>query len=128
MQAQEDTEDWQFTDALVGQLLQLKIVLEVVCIDSPGDEEFRAAKDGNLRILERLLGQVHHRLQRVCTPAEMRGAFPFSETSATAQYSGPLTIADSMTIEVKARSPHSAPLPSNGLSKCSCRAPLSEMQ
>jgi len=46
--------------------------------------------------------KVHHRMQHVRTPAEMRGAFPFKETSATPYYSGPLTIADTMTIEVKA--------------------------
>ena len=42
-----------------------------------------------------------HTLRRVSDPLDLLGAFKAKEYSATAYYSGPFRIADTMTIKVK---------------------------
>jgi hypothetical protein len=75
----------------------------VVSIDNEQDDQFKSEKDKNRSILKLLLPEVCHRLHSVRSAAEVQGVFPFKETKPSASYTGPLTIADSMTIEVKAR-------------------------
>jgi hypothetical protein len=101
VQAQDDDEEWSFTLALSDRFKKRNMVLDVVSIDTEKDDQFREEKDKNRQVLDRLLSEVHHRSQSVRSTAEIRGAFPFKETSTTAYFSGPLTIADIMTIEVK---------------------------
>ena len=78
------------------------MLLEVVSIDEPqqsGSSE--SAKRQNKEALDQILPHVRHKLMSVRTPGEIIAAFPFKEYSTTAYYSGPLTIANEMTIAVK---------------------------
>lgn len=76
--------------------------MQVISVDVPQyDAQFAAAKQSNNGLLNRILGEVHHTLRHVSDPLDLLGAFKAREYSSTAYYSGPFTIADSMTIKVK---------------------------
>lgn len=75
---------------------------QVISVDVPQyDLQFAAAKKSNYQLLHRILGGVTHTLRRVSDPLDLLGAFKAKEYSATAYYSGPFRIADTMTIKVK---------------------------
>lgn len=75
---------------------------QVISVDVPQyDSQFAAAKKSNFQLLNRILGGVTHALRRVSDPLDLLGAFKAKEYSATAYYSGPFRIADTMTIKVK---------------------------
>lgn len=65
------------------------------------DSQFAAAKKANFELLNRILGGVTHNIRHVGDPLDLLGAFKSKEYSATAYYSGPFRIADTMTIKVK---------------------------
>ena len=69
------------------------------------DSQFAAAKKANFELLNRILGGVTHNIRHVGDPLDLMGAFKSKEYSATAYYSGPFRIADTMTIKVKVEPP-----------------------
>lgn len=76
--------------------------MQVISVDVPQyDAQFAAAKQSNYGLLNRIMGEVHHTIRHVGDPLDLLGAFKAREYSSTAYYSGPFTIADSMTIKVK---------------------------
>lgn len=78
------------------------MLLDIVSIDDPEqDASGEAEKKQNKEALHQILARVRHKLLSVRTPSEILSAFPFKEYSTTAYYSGPLTIANEMTIAVK---------------------------
>ena len=75
---------------------------QVISVDVPQyDSQFAAAKKSNYQLLNRILGEVTHTLRHVSDPLDLLGTFKAKEYSATAYYSGPFKIADTMTIKVK---------------------------
>ena len=87
---------------LTSKLQQQDILLDIVSIDEPGpDASFKAEKRQNKEALDQILPHVRHKVHSVRTPGEILSAFPYKEYSTTAYYSGPLTIANEMTIAVK---------------------------
>ena len=80
----------------------LHLILQVISVDVPQyDSQFAAAKKANFELLNRILGGVTHNIRHVGDPLDLLGAFKSKEYSATAYYSGPCRIADTMTIKVK---------------------------
>jgi hypothetical protein len=76
--------------------------LQVISVDVPQyDSQFAAAKKANFELLNKILGGVTHNIRHVGDPLDLLGAFKSKEYSATAYYSGPFRIADTMTIKVK---------------------------
>ena len=76
--------------------------MQVISVDVPQyDAQFSAAKKGNFELLNRILGGITSTIRHVSDPLDLLGAFKSKEYSATAYYSGPFRIADSMTIKVK---------------------------
>ncbi|KAL3159758.1 ATP-dependent DNA helicase II subunit 2 [Trebouxia sp. C0009 RCD-2024] len=99
--AKEDPDD-QFGSVLVDRMQDKNIRMEVISVDVPQyDSQFAAAKKSNFQLLNRILGGVTHTLRHVSDPLDLLGAFKAKEYSATAYYSGPFRIADTMTIKVK---------------------------
>lgn len=106
LQAKED-EGGEFAAVLTERLSAKGMQLDVVSIDEPKrDAEWRDVKVANLEALGRILPEVRHTVRKVCSPIELLGAFRFKEYTHTAYYTGPLTVASSMTISVKVRQPH----------------------
>lgn len=100
-QGKED-EDWEFARTLTDKLQQQDILLDVVSIDLADQAEAnKADKSRNLEALDHILPYVRHSKRLVSTPGEILSAFHFKETATTAYYSGPLTIANEMSIAVK---------------------------
>ena len=82
---------------------------QVISVDVPQyDSQFAAAKKSNYQLLNRILGGVTHTLRHVSDPLDLLGTFKAKEYSATAYYSGPFRIADTMTIKVKVARAESA--------------------
>ena len=80
----------------------LPLNLQVISVDVPQyDSQFAAAKKANFELLNKILGGVTHNIRHVGDPLDLLGAFKSKEYSATAYYSGPFRIADTMTIKVK---------------------------
>lgn len=80
----------------------MHLILQVISVDVPQyDSQFAAAKKANFELLNRILGGVTHNIRHVGDPLDLLGAFKSKEYSATAYYSGPFRIADTMTIKVK---------------------------
>jgi len=78
----------------------------VISVDIPQyDSQFAAAKRSNNELLNRILGGVTHTMRHVSDPLDLLGTFKSKEYSATAYYSGPFRIADTMTIKVKVMLP-----------------------
>ena len=76
--------------------------MQVISVDVPQyDAQFAAAKRSNTGLLNRILGEVKHHTRHVSDPLDLLGAFKAKEYSSTAYFTGPFTIADSMTIKVK---------------------------
>ena len=76
--------------------------MQVISVDVPQyDAQFSAAKRGNFELLNRILGGITSTIRHVSDPLDLLGAFKSKEYSATAYFSGPFRIADSMTIKVK---------------------------
>ena len=100
-QAKED-EDWEFTSTLTAKLQQQDILLDIVSIDMPDlDSKHQGDKTSNREALCHILPHARHSLRSVRTPGEILSAFTFKEFGTQAYYSGPLTIANKMTIAVK---------------------------
>lgn len=101
MQGQED-EGGEFARTLTEKLQQQDILLDVVSIDLPGqDKEHMTVKEQNQEALRHILPHVRHNRRTVRTQGQILSAFPFKEYATTAYYSGPLTIANEMSIAVK---------------------------
>lgn len=76
--------------------------LQVISVDVPQyDAQFATAKKSNRDLLDRILQGVTHTIRHVSDPLDLLGTFKSKEYSATAYYSGPFRIADTMTIKVK---------------------------
>ncbi|KAL0036571.1 hypothetical protein WJX79_000925 [Trebouxia sp. C0005] len=106
--AKEDPDD-TFGSILVERMQDKGVRMEVISVDVPQyDSQFAAAKKANFELLNRILGGVTHNIRHVGDPLDLLGAFKSKEYSATAYYSGPFRIADTMTIKVKVTKKSSA--------------------